>query len=113
MLSEHDFDDLIQMDKSDSRRHLWLTGLIIALAASMPTMPLFISGTEALALYSKIAGAGTALLGAVPITKLMANHKNIDRINLIRNRWLRLKEMPGDTKEELSKIGELVWAACR
>jgi hypothetical protein len=113
MLSEHDFNDLIQMDKSDSRRHLWLTGLIIALAACVSVMPSFITDEAALDIYSKVAGVGTALLGAVPIAKLMAIRKNIDRINLIRNRWRRLKEIPGDTNDELSKISELVWTACR
>ena len=113
MLSEQDFDDLIQMDKSDSRRHLWLTGLTILLAGCMPAFPMIMGTEGVIELYSKIAGLGTALLGAVPAAKLMAIRKNIDRINLIRNKWRRLKEMPGDVSDELSKIGELIWTACR
>lgn len=113
MLSEQDFDDLIQLDQSDSRRHLWLTGLTILLAVCMPAMPMVMGTTGVFDLYSKIAGLGTALLGAVPAAKLMAIRKNIDRINMIRSKWRRLKDTPGDTKDELSKVGELLWAACK
>jgi hypothetical protein len=116
MLSEQDFDDLIQMDKADSRRHLILAGATVFVGffiPAIPAIPGLLDSFGTIESYSRIAGLGTALLGALPAAKMMAIRKNVDRLNLIRGKWRRLKEMPGDTTEELSKIGELVWAACR
>ena len=90
-----------------------LTGLTVSIAVGMYAVPIIKNGQGSIDDYSKMAGLAIALLGAVPVAKMIAINKNIDRIRMLRNKWRRLKEMSGDTKEELSKIVELVWAACK
>ena len=112
MLSEQDFDDLIDIDRADLRRHLLLAIVAVFAGVLILVIPPYLGLPEAASgLIGKATGIAVAAVSSMPVTKMLGLSKSMDRLNSIRRRWRRLKEQGGEAVAGIGKIEELVWDA--
>ncbi len=115
MLSEQDFDDLVDIDRADLRRHMLLAiaavfaGILIAVMPGANILPESFDLPEAAAGWiTRVAGVCVSGIGTWPVTKMLSLRRSMDRLNMVRRLWRRLKEKGAEAASELGQIEQLV-----
>ena len=112
VLSEQDFDDLVDIDRADLRRHMVLAIVAVFAGLLIMLLPGFLNLPEAASgLIGKATGVGVAAVSSMPMTKMLGLSKSIDRLNSVRRRWRRLKEQGTEAAAGIDQIEQLVWDA--
>lgn len=118
MITESDFDDLIDIDRADRRRYAALAGLAVLFGIGAAVAPQVAEIGRAFSenagpAIARISGVLISAIGAQPASKYIALSRNMDRLDKIRRRWRRLKDAGPDGAEGVKQIETMLWDAYR